>query len=149
MKEFKKIPINLVFLPIVFILSVVYTFSSFKLPFGSFRSPGPGFIPRIVGIMASVLSVVIFIQDIKKKDYKEFDVDNPKAIWLFVACFIVYTLIFEPVGYVLSTVLFAFALSAIMKNKWWVSIVIGVGTGLAFYVLFSLLAVPLPNGILG
>ena len=149
MKEFKKIPVNLIFLSIVFVLSIVYTFSSFRLPFGSLRSPGPGFIPRIVGISASVLSVVIFVQDILRKDYKQFDVDKPKSIFLFILCFIVYALIFEPVGYVISTVLFAFALSSIMKNKWWVSLIIGLGTGLAFYLLFTLLAVPLPKGILG
>ena len=58
-------------------------------------------------------------------------------------------MIFEPLGYVLSTVIFAFALSSIMKNRIWVSALIGIGTGVALYFIFNLLAVPLPKGILG
>lgn len=145
----KKIPLNLVFLVACFILSIFYTYGAFQLSFGSFRSPGPGFIPRIIGISAAVLSLLLFLNDLFKNIRNESDVDFPLVILLYLICFCVYALIFEPLGYILSTVMFAFALSCIMKNKLWVSALIGIGTGVSLYVIFNLLAVPLPKGILG
>ena len=145
----KKLSFNLIFLAICFMLSVFYSYSAFRLSFESFRSPGPGFIPRIVGVGAAILSAGLFVSDYLKGARNEAEVDSPLTIFLYLACFCVYAMIFEPLGYVLSTVIFAFALSSIMKNRIWVSALIGIGTGVALYFIFNLLAVPLPKGILG
>ena len=147
--QLKKIPLNLVFLIFVFILSVFYTFNAFKLSFGTFRSPGPGFIPRIVGVATCVVSCGLFISDYLKKSRPEADMDYPVKILLFLVCFIGYALIFKPVGYVISTVVFTFLLCLIMGNRIRSAAIISICTGIAFFLVFSLLAVPLPKGILG
>lgn len=151
----RKIPINIIFVICVFVVSAFYTINAFSLSFGSFKSPGPGFIPRITGILAMLFSIAILIIDARKmaagegEDNSEDSFAFPLRPILFVVSFILYVLIFETLGYVVSTVIFAFILSMIMRNKWWVSAIISISTGVAFFAIFSLLAVPLPLGILG
>lgn len=145
----QKISVNLVFLIICFVLSVFYTYFAFGLSFGSFRQPGPGFIPRIVGVLSCLLSAYLFVHDYIKGERNNAEVDYPLTIILYLVCFCVYAVVFVPVGYVISTCIFAFVLSLIMKNKIWVSLLIGMGTGISLYFIFNLLAVPLPKGLLG
>ena len=102
-----------------------------------------------------LFSIAILIIDARKmaagegEDNSEDSFAFPLRPILFVVSFILYVLIFETLGYVVSTVIFAFILSMIMRNKWWVSAIISISTGVAFFAIFSLLAVPLPLGILG
>lgn len=145
----KKIPINLVFTAGLFIVSVVYTIASFKLSFGSSQSPGAGYIPRIAGIFSCIVSAFIFFNDIRTGKRTYFELELPARPIMFVVFFIIYALIFEPVGYVISTILFTFALSMVMGNRLRTALIIAVSTGIAFFLVFSLLAVPLPKGILG
>lgn len=149
----KRLPItmsiNILFLGLVFIFAVAYTSLAFAMPFGSLRSPGAGFIPRIVGVLAVIISAALLLNDILKGEggQKEKLAHPMRFIWYLVS-FIGYVLIFRPVGYVISTMLFTFVLCKVMGNKIWLCAVIGVCTGVAFYIVFSLLSVPLPMGIL-
>ncbi len=145
---------DVVFLTLVFIISIGYSFKAFDLSWGSVRMPSAGFLPRITGVSASVLSFALIITNIRKiknikTDERETDAYPHKIrlLW-FVASFIVYVLIFRSIGYVISTILFTFILSKVMDNTWLVSAIIGILTGIAFFIIFSLLSVPLPMGIL-
>lgn len=145
-----RLSANVLFLVLVLIFSVGYTYSAFAIPFGTVRSPGASFIPRIVGVMAVIISAILLAEDLRKKPSGE-DAEKaayPLRVLWFIVAFIGYVLIFQPVGYVISTVLFTFVLCMVMGNKWWVSAAIGLGTGVAFYILFTLLSVPLPLGVL-
>ena len=144
--------LNTFFLALVFVFSIGYTSLAFSLPWGSARMPGAGFMPRIVGIAGAVLSAFLLVKDCVKlirqgADKAEKLAHSWRLIW-YVGSFIVYALIFRPVGYVLSTIGFTFVLCKVMDNSWWVSALIAVLTGVAFYVVFSLLSVPLPMGVL-
>lgn len=144
--------LNVLFLSLVFLFSVFYTYLSLALPFGTARMPGASFLPRIVGVMAIVLSAGLLIVDVRKAIRGEAETKEklayPARFWWFVASFVVYVLIFRPLGYVVSTILFTFVLCMVMKNKLWVSALIAVLTGIAFFIIFSLLSVPLPMGVL-
>lgn len=150
----RKIPINIIFILCVFVVSAFYTINAFSLSFGTFRSPGPGFIPRIAGIMAMIISAILLFLDIRKlasgKTYEETEsIAFPLRPILFILSFVFYAIVFKPLGYVISTIIFTFILCMIMRDKWWLSLIISISTGIAFYVIFSLLAVPLPLGVLG
>lgn len=109
-------------------------------------------MPRIVGVMASVLSLILLVQEIAKASKGENDkqekLAHPLRLLWFTISFVIYVLLFRPLGYVVDTALFTFALCMIMENNWKISIVISIVTGVAFYLVFSLLSVPLPLGIL-
>ena len=104
---------------IVFIFSLGYTLLSFGLDFGTLSSPEG------------------------QKD------DHPFRVVWYLVVFVIYVLIFKPVGYVISTMLFTATLFLIMNNKWYISIIAGLATGIVFYFLFTMLSIPLPQGILG
>lgn len=140
------------FLGLVCAFSVTYTCLAFCVPMGTARMPGAGFMPRIVGVMASVLSLILLVQEIAKASKGENDkqekLAHPLRLLWFTISFVIYVLLFRPLGYVVDTALFTFALCMIMENNWKISIVISIVTGVAFYLVFSLLSVPLPLGIL-
>lgn len=144
--------LNLFFLGLVFAFSVGYTYLAFSLPLGSARMPGAGFMPRIVGIAGAALSAILMIGDgckaIKNGVSKPEKLAHAWRLFWFTGAFIAYVLVFRPLGYVIATILFTFVLCKVMDNSWRVSALIAVLTGIALYVVFSLLAVPLPMGIL-
>ena len=74
-----------------------------------------------------------------------------KRIVLAVAALVVFGLLFESLGYVISTFLFiAFLLRAVEQQKWGLAVVVAFFTALATYLVFGLLLqTPLPGGILG
>jgi putative tricarboxylic transport membrane protein len=63
----------------------------------------------------------------------------------------VFGLLFESLGYVISTFLFiAFLLRVVERQRWSLVVVIAFFTSLATYLVFGLLLnTPLPAGILG
>lgn len=154
MKQKLRLVLNLntFFLGLVFIFAVGYCTLAFSLPWGSARMPGAGFMPRIIGIATACLSMGLLIQDgiktILHGANKPEKLAHSWRLFWYVGSFIVYALIFRPVGYVLSTVAFTFVLCKVMDNSWFISALIAVLTGIAFYIIFSLLSVPLPMGVL-
>jgi putative tricarboxylic transport membrane protein len=74
-----------------------------------------------------------------------------KRIVLAVGALVVFGVLFEGLGYVISTFLFiAFLLRAVERQKWSLVVVAAFLTSLATYLVFGLLLnTPLPGGILG
>jgi len=73
-----------------------------------------------------------------------------KRIGLAIGALVAFGLLFETLGYILSTFLFiAFLLRAVERQKWWLVVVVAFCTSLVIYLLFGLLLnTPLPAGIL-
>ena len=125
-----------------------------KLPFGTLISPQPGFFPLILAIFLAFFSVLLLAQEIPGKDGEAGALLGGVALWkrigLALGALVAFGLLFETLGYLLSTFLFiAFLLRAVERQKWWLVVVVAFCTALVTYLLFGiLLNTPLPAGIL-
>ena len=127
---------------------------SIHLKVGDPLAPQPGFFPFLAGAFLVGLSIVLFVQsylgrgNALRQPLEAFGTWHRPAI--LVVSMGVYTVLMEPVGYVLPTIMLAAVVLRILGVKSWmvvglVSFVLSVGT----YVLFGkILGIDLPPGIL-
>ncbi len=121
-----------------------------KLSVGSFRAPGPGFFPFCLGLLLIGIALIILVQGVRQKPEVHETIRKGRVILAMVAL-TAYPVVFEYVGYLLSTFLFMLLLLRTVERKpWW------IGTGAAAlitlfsYLLFKVwLGVQVPDGILG
>lgn len=123
---------------------------------GTFRSPGSGFLPFWAGLFFGILSIVLVVTGIVKKQ-REGPVKN---LWkgrnwgkvvIVTSSLVIYAFLLESLGYLIAT----FGLMTIMfgvmrKTRWWVRAVTALLTVLTAYIIFYVwLEVQLPRGMFG
>jgi putative tricarboxylic transport membrane protein len=133
----------------LFALWVIW--ESRNLPFGTFRNPGPGYMPILLASTLLFFGAVIVWTGAKTERsapirWKE--ISHPAAV--LAAC-IFAALGMERLGYRLTILLVAAVLLKAIERKNWFStmvlaVILAFGT---FYVFYTLLRVPLPFGPLG
>ncbi len=76
--------------------------------------------------------------------------ENPILIGAIITWTVVFFLVFEPLGYIVSTTLYFFPLMVYFnKKKWWANCFVSVLSPIVIYILFvKLLGVNLPRGII-
>jgi hypothetical protein len=123
---------------------------------GSMTTPGAGFFPLLLGLFVVSLSFALFMKSFSPpKDPRPSEslwmVLTRKKVWYIVLALIVYGLLLDRLGFLLTTfAVFTFILRAVEPQKWWLCILGGVAASVGCYVLFYLaLGVQLPHGILG
>ncbi len=130
---------------------------SSRLSFGSFHSPGPGFLPLLVGLLLGIFSIIVFLQaTLSGKPQESIPSWYPqerwiKLIWVLVALF-AYAICLEILGFLISTfLLLAFLFRFGTEPKRWVVAIGGSAlASLSSYAVFELwLRTQLPKGILG
>lgn len=114
---------------------------------------GTRIFPIIIAIGTAVFSLIILLQDFKKgEESKKLKIKKKtlQTMGMFLLIFVIYTLIFERVGFILSTALMLFGLLSILnKGKLKTNILVSVLFPLAAYSIFAkIFAISLPNGIL-
>lgn len=133
--------------------SVLVAEESLRLPFGTMRKPGVAFLPFLLSVLLAALSLTLMIQAVKKRGGDAtggLQVGRWKEAGLCLAALLAFALVFEWLGYVISTVLLlVFLMRAVEPVKWWLVLVIAVLSSLVTYIVFSLLGTPLPAGLLG
>lgn len=120
---------------------------SFQAPF-SYDPVGPRAYPLL--LLALMGSGALWLLLKPKGD------STPPISWflarkvaLCVAALLAYALLFEPLGFILSTALAGFTLGVLFNGRLGLSAISGVLMGLLLYGLFDyLLDVPLPLGVL-
>ncbi|MFB3886371.1 MAG: tripartite tricarboxylate transporter TctB family protein [Thermodesulfobacteriota bacterium] len=123
---------------------------STKLSLGAPRMPGPGFFPFCLGLLLIAVALVIHAQGRRSKS------GSPEAglrkgrVILALSTVFAYSLILEPLGYLLSTFSLMFILLRMMiRRTWWFGPVVACVITLVSYILFKVwLKVFLPAGIL-
>jgi putative tricarboxylic transport membrane protein len=137
-----------------FMVGLVYLIASFNLPKAKLGDPhGPLYFPAIVCVILTVLSVVYFFQELKKRniEFKEFKVFLEGRTRFLIASTLVlifvYTFLFERIGFLYSTIVFLSGLLFVIngKQKWKANIVIAVSFSfISWYTFAVLLQVSLP-----
>jgi putative tricarboxylic transport membrane protein len=135
--------------------SALIIIGSLRLPLGMVANPGPGFVPLLVGVLLSIISLAILINSFlqRSSEGKAFLLDKkqwPKVVTT-VLMILVYTVAFPYLGFFVSTLLLMFFLfKAIGGMNWKASLVGAILTSSCFYLVFKVwLKVQFPEGPLG
>lgn len=120
----------------------------------SATDPGAGFFPIIMGVFTGVLCLVLIVLALMGKgpdiDKQLHLTSGMKRAFLAIALFVLYCVLFKPLGFILDTVWLLFVGMLLMQNRRYVLMaVISVIVPIIIYVIFSmLLYVQLPAGLL-
>lgn len=121
-----------------------------KLSLGVPRAPGPGFFPFCLGLLLIGVALAILVYGLKQKtESLKTEVSKGRVI-LALGSIFAYSLVLEPLGYLLSTFFLMFLLLRMMVRKiWWFGPVVACLITLISYIMFKVwLKVFLPTGIL-
>jgi hypothetical protein len=123
-----------------------------SLPVGSLGAPQVGFMPLLLAIILACLSLIMLGQALiaPKDDHR-----HERMTWvawkktlMTLGALFVFALIFEYIGYILSTFfLVVFLMMAVQSQRWWMAITVASLSSLITYAVFTLLGVPLPAGL--
>ena len=128
---------------------------SLRLPLGTWRDPGPGFLPLGSGIFLGIFAGIAFFQARMRDEDKPrgswYSPERSKSLLLILGALFGYALVLDALGFLVSTFILLLVLFRFVEPQKWI-VVIG-GSALASitcYVVFELwLKTQLPRGILG
>ena len=133
--------------------SIFICFGSMRLKIGTFHNPGTGFFPFLAGVVFAVLSLTLLIQSLVAGENVEGILGKVrwKNIILVLICLVVYAVVLEKLGFMISTVFFiGVVLRVIEKKRWSLVVVVSISATLVFWVIFQYwLQSQLPKGMFG
>ena len=140
------------------LLGTVYTAQAWALPRATIGTPlGPVLFPLILGAGMTVFGVLLLVQEYVR--LKKPSSESKKTVSFTMTVFgrsiavvtgfcVLYVILFERIGYVLSTFLFLGAVLLLFngKSRWKISLIVAVCFSVGVYVLFgSVLSIQLPR----
>jgi putative tricarboxylic transport membrane protein len=134
-------------------LSIFVVWSGYALKLGTINDPGSGYVMFYAGLLMVVFSLIILYGAIKDGGPTFLSLWRD-VLWtkplIVIALLVVFTLVFEMLGFLASTTLLLIALlRAIDPVPWARAIPIAILVPLVcWYVLQKLLLIQLPSGIL-
>ncbi|KYG59775.1 tripartite tricarboxylate transporter TctB family protein [Planococcus maritimus] len=139
---------------LLFIVAAVYLYLSFQLPNYEYAPIDADVIPKGLGILLLVLSVFLFFSRVVETDAEKAKRDIPKkelgVIAAVFAMIFVYILLFEAIGFIITTSLFIFFCSWFLGYRAWkTNILVSLLFPIVMYAIFVFaLGIVLPRGIL-
>jgi hypothetical protein len=137
-------------------ISIFVCVESIRADIGTFRSPGPGFLPFWSGVTLGTFAIIIAVKSILEKKGQGKMTDLWKGMeWdkviLVVTSLFIYAILLPKLGYLSMTFgLMVLLFAVIGKSKLWVQVMSAIITVLATYLIFYVwLEVQLPKGIFG
>jgi putative tricarboxylic transport membrane protein len=126
-------------------------FQAGRLPFGTARNPGPGFVPWWVAAMLGVLGLVLLVQALAARAGSRGPGGDGRVVAVggLVAALAAYVALLEPAGYPLCTFgLVVFMLRVVTPQRWPVALGVAALAAVGSFVVFAVwLKVPLPPGL--
>ncbi len=142
---------------VIFLFGLATTILSLKMPLGTFRSAGTGMFPLILGILLMFLSVVFLLRlflkttATREKLSGEVELGSSKQLILFFGTMVLVTLLFNQLGYPLSSFLLMMALLRILGVKGWrLNLSLSfIAAAVCYFLFVQWLKIPLPKGWMG
>ena len=128
---------------------------SLRLPLGSWRDPGAGFLPLGAGLFLGILSILAFFQAGSQKGEKVQRPRYSKGRWKSIALILLalcgYSIFLDFLGFILTTFFLLVLLFRLVEPQpWKVAIGGSLLASLLSYVVFEIwLKTQLPPGVLG
>ncbi|WP_232697154.1 tripartite tricarboxylate transporter TctB family protein [Brevibacillus daliensis] len=135
------------------IIGVFFIVESTKISTSAYGSQvGPNIFPMGLGILLVLLSLRLFYETLRyteapKKETGTYQTYQTKRFVLILLCTILYAILLESLGYVISTFLFLLAcFNLIEKGKWWPPVIVAAAfSGGVYFVYVDLLQGTLPG----
>lgn len=135
-------------------LSIFVVWSGYALKLGTINDPGSGYVMVYAGLLMVVFSLIILYGAVKEGGPTFLSLWRD-VLWtkplIVIALLVAFTLVFETLGFLVSTtVLLVALLRAIDPVPWVRAVPIAILVPLTcWWVLQKLLLIQLPSGILG
>ena len=148
--KFRELPPILFFL----FLGLYVSWVSRGLGVGTLYRPGPGLMSYYVGLALVLLSLGMIAHLFFKrpkggdKAAKPAEAINYPKIAIVVAALVVYSLVIEPVGYIVATLILLVILFVCAGSKKTPAVIASILTLLITYFGFTYLGVRFPSGLL-
>ncbi|MDU1911202.1 tripartite tricarboxylate transporter TctB family protein [Fusobacterium sp.] len=128
---------------------IFYSSTQFNMAFIGDSGLGPDFFPKIIAIILFILSGILFAGSIKNKDKKSIYNSNMRYTFMVIFAFAIYIFLIDRIGYLISTIIFAFVIITILKSKSKIlNIIFAIIFPAALYLLFTYaFKVSLPTGL--
>ena len=130
----------------LFALGVIW--ESRKLPLGTFRVPGPAFLPVLLATLLLVFGVMLAATGGRTERFRSLRWQElPHAAAILAVCAF-SALALERLGYRLTVLLvLVFLVKVVEKKGWPIAAVFALAVSFgSFYLFYTLLRVPLPLG---
>ncbi len=137
------------------IVGVFFSLYARTVEIGSWSEPGPGFLPFWAGLTIAVMSVALLFQSRRKKGPVRPSFFPQSDSWVRVSVtfvsLIVFNLVFDYLGFALTTFLFVgFLVKFIFPQTWTRTLIVALSSAIIARLLFiNFLETQLPKGILG
>jgi len=139
---------------LAFVTGTIYTIQAYMLPNATIGNPmAPKILPIGLGILMILFGISLTIQEIRKGGFqfsngKKMEVnENLKLILYTCGACILYAILFNRLGYVLSTIVFLEIILLLFngKEKWKINTMVSVCFSIFIYIVFSkFLGITLP-----
>lgn len=128
---------------------IFYSSTQFNMAFIGDSGLGPDFFPKVIAIILFILSGMLFIGSLRNKNKKSIYNPNMKYTFMVIFAFAVYIFLIDRIGYLVSTIIFAFIVITILKSKSKIlNIIFAIAFPIALYLLFTYaFKVSLPAGL--
>ncbi|UKS66467.1 tripartite tricarboxylate transporter TctB family protein [Rossellomorea marisflavi] len=135
---------------ILAVISIIYLYFSFTLPEYPYVPVDSDAVPIVLGFILLFLSVLLYFSKSEENEEEKLPKGEGKVILAVLGFVLMFILLLEPLGFVLTTFLFISINSRFLGYKKWVSnIIVSLALPLSIYFLFvSFLKIQLPSGIL-
>ncbi|MBI3064785.1 MAG: tripartite tricarboxylate transporter TctB family protein [Deltaproteobacteria bacterium] len=151
LQSFPTMTIDRVSASILVLFSLFVIWESRQLPLGSFRQPGPAYVPILLAALLLILGVFIILMAGRARSLSSLRWSEWRhALAILLTCvFAVFAI--ERLGYRLTVLLaLVFLVKGVEKRGWVSSLTFAFGMAFgSFYPFYTVLRVPLPQGPLG
>ena len=118
----------------------------------SYEPVGPRAFPLLMlGLKGLGLLYMLFRQTpiVHSDDDPKLDRETLNKIGICIVLLLIFAGLFEPLGFILSSILIGIPMARLYGGRWWPSIVVTTLMSIGLYLLFDkLMDVPLPLGLL-
>lgn len=138
---------------ILLLISIFYLFLSYRLPAYDLVPVDSDLVPYVLGVLLLILSIMLFFEKDQRSEEQDSAIELNKntlmMLGLISLIFIFYAMLFELLGFIISSILFIFTCTIVLGYKRHIiNILVSIITPIVFYYIFHLLQISLPKGIL-
>ena len=134
---------------VVFALLVIW--ESRQLPLGTFRQPGPAFIPILLALLLLIFAVLLVLTSGRAPLLSSINWTEWRHALAILAASLFSVFAIERLGYRLTVLLVLGFLIKLVEQRGWIlslSFAGALSFG-SFFLFYTVLRVPLPQGLLG